>query len=156
MSKTRNKPVSIIPGFWNPSIIHTDFLVAHMRAFQEGVVAGHKRLVTEHASLWTEKERLRGKLAVGKYNPLPPLRYRPDLIRYSKSSIPQDARCREAGEPKANGQAERGGFAEALFPPEGNSGGGEKAQQSCQEESLQLELAGEIDPARAARRNRPS
>ncbi len=116
------------------------FLVAHMRAVREGAVAGHNRLVTAHGGLWTEKERLRGKLAVGKYNPLPPVRYRSDFIRYSKSSIPQDARCREAGEPKANGQAERDGFAEALFRPEDTSGGGEKAQQSCQEESIQLEL----------------
>lgn len=45
-------------------------LVARMRAVKEGAVAGQNRLVTKNASLWTENERLRWKLAVGNYKSL--------------------------------------------------------------------------------------
>lgn len=86
-----------------------------------------------------EKERLEGKnaqlqgrLATGKYSLFLPFDLTADITGHSKSSFPHAARGGKEGGPKADGQAGREGFAEAFIRPER---GGEKAQQSCQEES---------------------
>ena len=97
-----------------------------MTAAQEELVASHNRLVTKHGNLWTENERTRGKLAIGKYNYILPPDLNADFMGSSKSGLSQDARGGEEGWPKAHGHAGKEDLAEALFAAPEQFGGWRK------------------------------